>query len=97
MQIQLWLSEKLYTLTLAFGKTIHSFQGQNVGPGLPHQPENPIQTIVVVLTLTILVKHVIVQLSGLNAKPKWWSFHTFLEKLKIWYTRSMNHLFMDIF
>ena len=34
-------------LTLAFGKTIHSFQGQNVGPTLPHQPENPIQTIVV--------------------------------------------------
>ena len=24
-----------------------SFQGQNVGPTLPHQPENPIQTIVV--------------------------------------------------
>ena len=34
-------------LTLAFGKTIHSFQGKNVGPTLPHHPENPIQTIVV--------------------------------------------------
>ena len=34
-------------MTLAFGKTIHSFQGQNVGPTQPHQPTNPVQTIVV--------------------------------------------------
>ena len=40
--------QKIYIpLTLAFGKTIHSFQGPNVGATCPHQPQNPIQTIVV--------------------------------------------------
>ena len=40
--------ERMYVpLTLAFGKTIHSFQGQNVGPTRPGQPENPIKSIVV--------------------------------------------------
>ena len=34
-------------LTLAFGKTIHSFQGYNVGPTKEGQPDNPIQSIVV--------------------------------------------------
>ena len=34
-------------LTLAFGKTIHSFQGYNVGPTKENQPENAIKSIVV--------------------------------------------------
>ena len=34
-------------LTLAFGKTIHSFQGYNVGPTTEGQPDNQIQSIVV--------------------------------------------------
>ena len=34
-------------MTLAFGKTINSFQGQNVGPTQPGQPINPIQAIIV--------------------------------------------------
>ena len=34
-------------LTLAFGKTIHSFQGCNVGPTKEGQPDNPVQSIVV--------------------------------------------------
>ena len=40
--------ERFYIpLTLAFSKTIHSFQGQNVGPSQPGQPKNMIQSIVV--------------------------------------------------
>ena len=40
--------ERTYVpLTLAFGKTIHSFQGQNVGPTCPGQPKNSVQHIVV--------------------------------------------------
>ena len=34
-------------MTLAFGKTIHSFQGYNVGPTRKNQPKNPFQSIVV--------------------------------------------------
>jgi AAA domain len=33
-------------LTLAYGKTIHTFQGQTVGPAGKGRPENPIQRIV---------------------------------------------------
>ena len=34
-------------LTLAFGKTIHSFQGHNVGPTSMGQPQNAVKSIVV--------------------------------------------------
>jgi PIF1-like helicase len=34
-------------LALAYGKTAHTFQGQNVGPVSPGRPENPIKRIIV--------------------------------------------------
>jgi hypothetical protein len=34
-------------LTLAYGKTVHTFQGQTVGPVTPGRPENAIQRIIV--------------------------------------------------
>ena len=34
-------------LALAYGKTAHTFQGQNVGPVAPGRPENPIKRIIV--------------------------------------------------
>jgi hypothetical protein len=34
-------------LALAYGKTAHTFQGQNVGPVQPGRPENPIKRIIV--------------------------------------------------
>jgi hypothetical protein len=34
-------------LTLAYAKTIHTFQGQTVGPAAPGRPENPIKRILV--------------------------------------------------
>jgi AAA domain len=34
-------------LILAYGKTIHTFQGQTVGPATPGRPENPIKRIIV--------------------------------------------------
>ena len=34
-------------LTIAFGKTVHSFQGQNVGLTEPNQPENIVKHIIV--------------------------------------------------
>ena len=34
-------------LALAYGKTAHTFQGQNVGPVPPGRPENPIKKIIV--------------------------------------------------
>ena len=33
-------------LTLAFGKTVHTFQGQNAGPVEPGQPKHPVQRII---------------------------------------------------
>jgi hypothetical protein len=40
--------EKTYMpLSLAYGKTAHTFQGQNVGPVAPGRPKNPIQRIIV--------------------------------------------------
>jgi hypothetical protein len=40
-------TRKYMPLTLAFGKTIHTFQGQNVGPVNKGQTENAIQYIIV--------------------------------------------------
>jgi hypothetical protein len=34
-------------LILAYGKTVHTFQGQTVGPAAPGRPENPIKRIIV--------------------------------------------------
>jgi hypothetical protein len=34
-------------LALAYGKTLHTLQGQNVGPAGPECPENAIQKIIV--------------------------------------------------
>ena len=34
-------------LTLAYGKTAHTFQGQNVGPLPPNRPQNAIQKIII--------------------------------------------------
>jgi hypothetical protein len=34
-------------LSLAYGKTVHTFQGQTVGPTQPGRPENPIKRIIV--------------------------------------------------
>ena len=40
-------SRKYIPLTLAFGKTVHTFQGQSVGPVKEGQPPNAIQYIIV--------------------------------------------------
>ena len=40
-------SRKYMPLALAYGKTAHTFQGQNVGPVPPGRPENPIKRIIV--------------------------------------------------
>ena len=34
--------EHFYLLQLAFGKTVHTFQGQNAGPVAPGQPPNAV-------------------------------------------------------
>ena len=40
-------TRKYIPLTLAFGKTVHTFQGQSVGPVKEGQPPNAIQYIIV--------------------------------------------------
>jgi AAA domain len=40
-------TRKYIPLSLAYGRTIHTFQGQTVGPTQPGRPENPVKRIIV--------------------------------------------------
>jgi hypothetical protein len=40
-------TRKYIPLSLAYGRTVHTFQGQTVGPTQPGRPENPVKRIIV--------------------------------------------------
>ena len=104
--------ERLYIpLTLAFGKTIHSFQGQNVGPTQPGQPKNMIQSIVVdpgtrsfEAALSGLFYSVLSRVITLcdpndittSAIFKWWQYDYQQDK-KILYHDKMEHVTLKLF